>query len=512
MASYQQTLTPKAELILIKNAQKAGAITGRDWTDCDPVVFFREALGVELTPDQRDIVDHVIARPVTLVPSSHGQGKTWIAAMLLLWGVFCWRGLVISTAPTARQMKELLWRYVRKAWDEHRSVLGGERGQTFLRLDETAQAYGFSSRDTSDTNFQGIHAPRLLIIADEACGISPDVWTGMVSCLTDLDNNRLLAIGNPTRAQTPFALACGKNPRDVIRLAAWRHPNVAPFYQLDSDGVHRLKPGFPVDPTELAKLPAAIPGAITPAWIEARRAEWGESSPRWQARIEATFPTDAAQSVIPRQLLVAARARYDANPAKWRNPRAVSRFGLDVGDGGDDSAMSEWSDSLLVKVDSLPGKGDWEDVPRAAQWLARQIPKGAAVAVDRSGVGAGALGNLRRDGIAACPFDWGGAATDPVQFLNAKAEQFWRLRMAFEKGEAAIAPLGDVEDQLFTEMSAIWWELTAADKIRIEDKGKTRARLGRSPNLADAVVGGHSAPKAVGRIVAGVRPWGLAGF
>jgi hypothetical protein len=493
-------------LLLAKNAQKLGIGTTRDWSGCDPVEFFREALGVELTSDQREIVESVLTKPVTLVPSSHGQGKTWVAAMVLLWGVFCWRGLVISTAPTARQMKELLWRYVRQAWDENRSRLGGERGQTFLRLDEIAQAYGFSSRDTSDTNFQGIHADRLLIIADEACGISPDVWTGMVSCLTDLDNNRLLAIGNPTRTQTPFADACGKNPDAVIRLAAWQHPNVAPYYRLESDGVHRLQPGLSDDPKELARLPRAIPGAITPAWIEARRSEWGENSPRWQSRIEAVFPVDSEHSVIPIQLLRAARARFQSIPFK------PARYGLDVGDGGDDSAMSEWRGLVLARVGVLPGQGDWEDVLRAAQWLRGLIEKGSTVAVDRSGVGAGALGDLRRNGVAAAPFDWGGAAKDPTQYANAKAEQFWSLRIALEKGEVAIAPLGPLEDRAFEELSSIYWRLTPNDKIQIEPKEQTIKRLGRSPDLADAIVGGFCAPRESTKIVSPYRGRSFVGF
>jgi hypothetical protein len=51
--------------------------------------------------------------------------------------------------------------------------------------------------------------------------------------------------------------------------------------------------------------------------------------------------------------------------------------------------------------------------------------------------------------------------------------------------------LGDFELPLRRELASIYYEMDAKDKIRIEAKQKTIARLKQSPNIADAVVGGY---------------------
>jgi hypothetical protein len=62
-----------------------------------------------------------------------------------------------------------------------------------------------------------------------------------------------------------------------------------------------------------------------------------------------------------------------------------------------------------------------------------------------------------------------------------------------EKGEVAIAPLGEYEDELMEDWANCYYEETATGKVRIEEKPKTRARLGRSPDLGDAAVYGYHA-------------------
>ena len=59
---------------------------------------------------------------------------------------------------------------------------------------------------------------------------------------------------------------------------------------------------------------------------------------------------------------------------------------------------------------------------------------------------------------------------------------------SFRKGEPAIAPLGDFEDETMEDLANIYYEEMPTGKIKIEDKKKTRARLGRSPNCGDAVI------------------------
>ncbi|MEM7556355.1 MAG: hypothetical protein AAF378_20090, partial [Cyanobacteria bacterium P01_A01_bin.84] len=91
-------------------------------------VSFAYKLGIEIvTEDQKQILLSVRDRKVTNVQASHSCGKTMISAIAATWWIFCCDGLVITTAPTGRQVKELLWREIRKLYDRNKTILGGYR-------------------------------------------------------------------------------------------------------------------------------------------------------------------------------------------------------------------------------------------------------------------------------------------------------------------------------------------------------------------------------------------------
>lgn len=462
----------------------------------DPVGFIEDVIGKDLTPDQRQIARSVQAHTTTIVPSSHGQGKTAVGAWIALWWVYGVKGLCITSAPTSRQVKELLWGEIRKAFPQVAPGQSCDKMQLFLT--ETARAFGFTAADHNLNAFQGIHSDRLLVILDEACGISPAIWDGAESCITGT-HNRLLAIGNPVITDCPFERAVTAQQGNVIPIPAWHHPNVAYAYHKDSDGIHRLKPEYR-DPSTWRE--DVIPGAISVAWIERAR-EKGEKSPFWQSRVEARFPGDSAMAVIPRELFDYCRSLYDQDPDRWEAMAAahVLRVGVDVGDGGDAHGIAVWQGPILRAVEEHQTQGDRRDVSRIATIALNHVQShlGAFCIVDQVGVGAGALSWLLEQGVTAYPFNWGGRATRPLNYLNAKAEQFWQLRETMQRGEVAIAPLGDLELAVRRELAGIYYEMDAKDKIRIEPKAKTVARLKQSPNMADAVVGGYA------RISAGVQ-------
>ena len=470
----------------------------------DPIGFAKY-LGVEfLTDEQEQIMLSVRDRSVTNVQAAHGVGKTFLSGILVLWWVFSVEGMCVSTAPTGRQVKELLWKEVRTLYDLNQKKLGGRRGKLFVEKSQSAYAYGFSSYDYSSDTFQGIHAERLLVIEDEANGISQEIDDGASACVTGADN-RLLRIGNPTAASTPFFRACRASN---IRIPVWSHPNVSWAYEKDINGIHRLKPEIaalictedkeePILPQKdwFSFLPCdRVKGAVSISWIEKQRHR-GEASAYWVSRVEGVFPEDNSASIIPRSWFIAARARYDADPEHWDKiaDRFEWRWGLDVGDGGDSHGLAGWRGSVLYIVKEQVTLGDRKDTARAAGLAINTVKKyPGRVSVDQIGVGAGTLAMLIEEYIEADGVNWGTAAADPVQFANVKAEDFWKMREAFEQGEVAVAPLGKYEDEVIEDLANIWYEELSTGKIKIEKKDLTRKRLGRSPNLGDAVCYGFN--------------------
>src|SRR6059058_5077812 len=81
----------------------------------DPVRFVREVLGSELWSRQVEILEAIREHPQVTVRSGHGVGKTFVAACAALWWVYSFRpSLVLTTAPTARQVESLLWGEIRR--------------------------------------------------------------------------------------------------------------------------------------------------------------------------------------------------------------------------------------------------------------------------------------------------------------------------------------------------------------------------------------------------------------
>jgi hypothetical protein len=479
-----------------------------------PVEFIESELHFTLTDEQKQICTGVRDDRETNVQASHGCGKTFLAACLCLWWILCVGGLCITTAPTKRQVIELLWGEIRKT--HSRLDLPGDRGQTFLRLTEEARGFGFTASDRNSNAFQGVHHEFLLVIEDEACGISNEIDEGASSCVTGA-GNRFLRIGNPIATGGAFEKAC---KRRHIRIPVWGHPNVIWAYEIHSDGIHRLKPEVAaailneageVKPQSewAAWCPRdKIPGAVSIAWIEDVRAKYGEGSAYWQSRVEGFFPEDSAQSIVPRSWFLKARARYDADPKHWDEQAAAHdwRHGLDVGDGGDDHAHARWRGAVLYAVRAMPTKGDQEDVTRAGGMAIAALQSHPGfMHIDRGGCGAGVPGMVKEQGLKAHGVHWGEGAKDSAQFPNSKAEDFWSLREAFRKDEVAIAPLGDYEEMAMEDLAGVYWELTSKGQTRMEDKEKTKKRLHRSPNVGDAIVIGFRQPQRMGMRGAGVQ-------
>jgi hypothetical protein len=66
---------------------------------------------------------------------------------------------------------------------------------------------------------------------------------------------------------------------------------------------------------------------------------------------------------------------------------------------------------------------------------------------------------------------------------NRRAESFWVLRRGLERGEIALPP----DEKLADELCAMRWSIGLDGKVQIEAKNELRARIGRSPDRADAV-------------------------
>jgi hypothetical protein len=474
----------------------------------NPIAFIESELGDKLTIEQKAILTRIKDGGEINVQAAHGVGKSFIASRIVFYQTVVLERETITTAPTFRQVKNVLWKEVRKLNSKVKQKFTGiEAGQVFLRSGD-GSAFGFTAQHNSTDAFQGNHAPGIGVIIDEACGVSNEIDEGAIACAVDSDAI-IIRIGNPTDPRTAFAKAC-KSP-GTIKIPVWNHPNVSWAY--DGQRLHDwiaiaigLKDGRCNKRSEwlgqLKNLKDPVPGAIAIEWIEKVRYKFSEDSAYWQGRVCAEFPDNAHDGVIPHSWLVAARARYDRDPDYWDNLAGSYywNLGVDVADGGGDRhAIASWGGRVvLYSIESFIPKGNLEDVLTLADITGRKIRSlgTAQVAVDNTGVGSGTLGGLRRAGYLASPCMFGAGATDTpedgTKYKNLKTQLFWELRESLQRGEVAIAPLGELEDQLFEELAAHQYEIDAKDVTYLLPKAIVKKKLGRSPDLADAAVIGRS--------------------
>ena len=133
----------------------------------DPVGFCRDVLGEGVTVDdvlagradaanapwgaQVEILESVRDHARTVVRASNGVGKTFIAARVGIWWLYTHvPSIVITTAPKATQVRDLLWARWRSAWTQAVRPLPG-RCLTVrcdpLPADTTWYALGHTARD-----------------------------------------------------------------------------------------------------------------------------------------------------------------------------------------------------------------------------------------------------------------------------------------------------------------------------------------------------------------------------
>lgn len=110
-------------------------------------------------------------------------------------------------------------------------------------------------------------------------------------------------------------------------------------------------------------------------------------------------------------------------------------------------------------------------------------PTHVSVVVDEIGVGSGVLDRLKELKLDVSGFNGGRSPTQEGQFANLRAESYWGVRRLLEAGLIALPR----DEKLFDELAGMQWRVNSSGKIQIEAKDDMRARLGRSPDRADAV-------------------------
>ena len=431
----------------------------------DPAAWARERLGAHLWSKQVDIAESVSVNRRTAVKSCHGVGKSWTAGMLAAWWVDVHpvgEAIVVSTAPSYKQVHAVLWEEIRK---QHK--LGDLAGTVTLtdewKIDGQIVGMGRKPADHDQHGFQGIHRRYVLVIIDEACGVPTNLYTAVEAITTNADC-RILAIGNPDDPNTEFGKICNPGSGwNVLRIASQDSPNFTG--EEVPDALRHLLP--------------------TEEWVSDAAKRWGTDSPLYTSKVLGEFPEISENNLIPASWVVRAQNRWEDS-----KPGLPTVIGVDVARYGSDKTVLMLQEGLRAHVEVTLGSSSIVETTNETARLLLEYP-GAVAHVDDSGIGGGVTDLLLANNWPCSPIISGSTPSDPVRYKNARAEWYWGLRQLFQDDLIAIDP---ADDELASQLTSIRYKYTERGQVQIESKEDMANRKMPSPDRADALMMAFATP------------------
>lgn len=440
----------------------------------DPSYFTQRILNKSLWPVQAEILKSVRDNARTAVRSCHGIGKTFTAAMCILWFLYTHKkAIVLSTAPTWRQVEKLIWKEIRSAYREAIIPLGGNllpKAPELHLIHDEWYAAGLSTNEPD--RFQGFHEEHILVVVDEAAGVNLEIYEAIEGILTS-SGARLLLIGNPTSIGTPFYDAFTKPlGYRTFHVSAYDTPNFTACGITPEDIASGAWQGKAQE--------ILYPRLITPQWVSDRYKAWGESSAPYQVRVMGNFPEQGEDTLIPLLWIELAMERWEEMPES----RPV-QLGVDVAAyGSDKTVIAVRKGNKLTELNVYSQKNTRETAGLVHQKAVEHSTK--KIAVDEIGIGRGVVDSLEEEGFDDVGVNVAEKSSDLERYHNLRAELWCKFRELLDPDKDPIALPND--DELLSELASVKYKVDARGAIQIESKEDMKKRLGHSPDRADAVV------------------------
>lgn len=452
-----------------------------------PLLFVREQFGVEPDEWQRDMLLAFGALDSNgkakfrrmLAIACKGPGKTALLA---------WLGwYFLSTRPhckvpcisiTGGNLKDGLWAELAK-WQKRSKFLSAAFTWYAERIvnNEHPETWWASKRSWSPdadptqqaTDIAGLHEDYLLWLIDECSDMPDGVVDAALAALSGGLETRAVMCGNATRTEGPLWRACG------VEASRWHITRIT---------------GDPEDPKRSPRID-----------IEEARATIalrGRDDYAVRVNILGLFPERQADKLLDQRDVEAAQSREIGEVAYYREAKIM---GCDVARfGGDSSVIYPRQGRACFKPKDFHGLDTVEFAEQIIKFGNTWEADGAFI--DGTGVGAGVVDTVKSRGYPHLAHEVNNAqkAIDAGRFENKRAECYW-LAAEWVKGGGCLPR----DPMLAAELSAPRYWYTK-NRICIEAKDDIKARLGRSPDRADAFVLTFSGPIQPRKRFVGVGP------
>lgn len=396
---------------VMSDYEKAEAVRKVIYLQNNPDTWITKMLGEESLEDYHvRICKAVVEYDRIAIKACHAVGKTWICGRLVTWFISNFKNsIVITTAPTNRQVETLLWGEIRKAVKRSKTKLGGSLLTKKWTIDDDWYAMGFSPQGGADSgngeqqgsSFQGFHAKHVMIIFDEATGITKDLYTMAEGLLTSGVTVKWICIANPTSSTSEFFQVCKKAEWHVMTINCFDSPNMIAngftdrkTLEVEIDYLKTLSDHERLKRIKNYKKPNGH--LLSAQWAVAKIFEWGFDHPLTKSKVLGEFPTKSDDVIVKFESMQAAISRepdYDTHkrfiacdPARFGDDLTVTTEITENIDGdatwrGKYVSMKEEISETTGRIVSLFWAGD--------------SGKETHIGIDTTGLGAGVYSDLK---------------------------------------------------------------------------------------------------------------------
>jgi phage terminase large subunit len=470
----------------------------RDWSS-----FIESELGIKIWSGMRAVIRSVRENPRTSVGACHGISKTMTgAAIAVTFLNLYWPSIVITTAPTGRQVKELLWKEIRAIYQ--RNAVSSMQTQEVFRLEGDCQTLdirvdpdrymiGFSTDYA--TNIEGFHSPNILWVLDEAKGLPQWVYDSVEGSMTG-GFTRVLEISTTDGADQQCPLrrhhAAERSKWNCIELSAYDSPFVDPAKaEADKESASLNQKLFSFGkPMKGAEWPLEMVSKIqvaTEEWIDDHK-DWRETRPDlWDTKVLGRFNERGEANVIPLTWVMSA---VDA-----KVPEGGERqWGQDIARMGGDRCVLTQKVGRRVERQIVWAQCDTMETVGKILLHARE----GTLKIDVCGLGAGVADRarevknaspMRYERLEIIDINSAEKSSDPEAYVNLRAEMWFAVRELFERQfkEGGVLAIPN-DPELIEDLTGIRYKVLSDGRHQIEKKEEFRSRFGRSPDKGDSFV------------------------
>jgi len=448
----------------------------RKWAQ-NPHIAVRQLFRAEPDPWQDEVLkDFSITNPD---PKCHSQvmqacknpGKTAVLAWLSWIFLLTRKDSVIGALSiTEQNLKDNYWAELARwkarsplienmfTWKAER-VTRNTRPATWFA---TARAFSKTADPESlKSALAGLHAERIMFVIDEGGDIPPPVLVTCEAAQGSGIEARILMAGNCTKKSGALYHATVKNKQNYK--------------------VYRVT-GDPDDPKRAPRVKLE--------WAKQMIATYGRNNPWVKVDVLSEWPdSDINTLVSPEQMETAMNRDLKASSYDW----CERKLFLDVAfDGGDLNVFAprqglQWFEPIPMAVDiNTPDFSN--QITGRYLLISADWPHDWDGIDCTGGYGDGIASNLYAQDYKPYKYQGASAAINDRVFANKVTENFWNAVQAIKQGAAL---------PRCNELVAEFCERTYTSvngRMIIEPKARFKAKIGRSPNHADAFCGTFSVP------------------